>query len=203
MAEDTGRFLTIVGDFKYVDYNGDGQINDLDKIVAKNPYTPAITWTASFGMNYKNWHAMVDFYGISATSYPMRQGGMFYLYPFSQNKDNAYTLHANHWTPTNTNPEWPAVHSMATDQYNYQANSFAIIDGQYTRLKNVSIGYRLDTRKAKLAGIKEIDFNLTGTNLITWTPMKLGGDPEGFNMGVDFGAYPMMKRYALQVRMLF
>ncbi len=199
----TGGFSPIVGDFKYVDYNGDGQINDLDKIVAKNPYTPAISWSANFGASYKNWNARIDFYGISSTSYPMRQGGMFYLYPFSQNKDNAYTIHADHWTPTNTNPTWPAVHEQATNQYNYQANSFAIIDGRYTRLKNLSIGYRLDTKNMKLAGVKQINLTLTGTNLVTWTPMKLGGDPEGFNMGVDFGAYPMMKRYAFEIRLMF
>ncbi len=198
-----GGFSPIVGDFKYVDYNGDGQINDQDKIVAKNPYTPAISWSANLGAIYKNWNVRVDFYGISSTSYPMRQGGMFYLYPFSQNKDNAYTIHADHWTPENTNPIWPAVHEQATNQYNYQANSFAIIDGRYTRLKNVAIGYKLDTRDMKFAGIKQVEFTLTGTNLATWTPMKLGGDPEGFNMGVDFGAYPMMKRYSFEIRMMF
>ena len=198
-----GGFSPIVGDFKYVDYNGDGQINDQDKIVARNPYTPAISWSANLGAMYKNWNVRVDFYGISSTSYPMRAGGMFYLYPFSQNKDNAYTIHSNHWTPENTNPIWPAVHEQATNQYNYQANSFAIIDGRYTRLKNVAIGYKLDTRDIKFAGIKQVEFTLTGTNLATWTPMRLGGDPEGFNMGVDFGAYPMMKRYSFEIRMMF
>jgi TonB-linked SusC/RagA family outer membrane protein len=196
-------FAPIVGDFKYVDYNGDGRVDASDKIVSKNPYTPTLTWSSNLAIIYKNFDARVDFYGISSTSYAMRQGGMFYLYPFSQNKDNAYTIHANHWTPENTNPIWPAVHSQATNQYNYQNNSFAIIDGRYTRLKNLSIGYKLNTSNMKFAGIKEVAVKLTGTNLITWTPMKLGGDPEGFNMGVDFGAYPMMKRYSFEVKLMF
>ncbi len=193
----------IVGDFKYLDYNGDGTVNASDKIVSTNPFTPAITWGANFTAIYKNWTARVDFYGISSTSYPMRQGGMFYLYPFSQNKDNAYTSHANHWTPTNTNAEYPAVHSTATGQYNYQANDFAIINGRYTRLKNVAISYKLVADPLKKIGVKQADLTLTGTNLFTWTPMKLGGDPEGFNSGVDFGAYPMMKRFTLGVRLTF
>lgn len=193
----------IVGDFTYVDYNGDGRVDASDKIVSKNPYTPELTWTTNFAVIYKNWDLRADFYGISSTSYPMRQGGMFYLYPFSQNKDNAYTIHANHWTPENTNPIWPAVHSQATEQYNYNSNSFAIIDGRYSRLKNLSIGYRLNTEKMKFAGVKEVALKLTGTNLFTWTPMKLGGDPEGFNMGVDFGAYPMMKRFSLEIKLMF
>ena len=194
----------IVGDFKYIDYNGDGAVNASDKIVAANPYAPAVTWGLNLAAIYKNWTARVDFYGISSTSYPMRQGGMFYLYPFSQNKDNAYTAHADHWTPTNINATYPAVHSVATDQYNYQANSFAIIDGRYTRLKNVAISYKLDMPALGKVGVKQVDLTLTGTNLLTWAPgFKLGGDPEGFNSGVDFGAYPMMRRFTFEVRLLF
>jgi len=193
----------IVGDFKYLDYNGDGTVNASDKIVSDNPFTPAITWGANFTAMYKNWTARVDFYGISSTSYPMRQGGMFYLYPFSQNKDNALTIHGDHWTPTNTNAAYPSVHSTATGQYNYQANEFAIIDGKYTRLKNVAISYKLVADPLLKVGVKQVDLTLTGTNLFTWTKMKLGGDPEGFNSGVDFGAYPMMKRFTLGVRLTF
>lgn len=48
-----------------------------------------------------------------------------------------------------------------------------------------------------------MDISLIGTNLFTWTPFKLGGDPEGFNSGVDFGAYPMLKRITAELRMSF
>jgi len=194
----------IVGDFKYIDYNGDGTVNASDKLVAANPYAPAITWGLNLAAIYKKWTARVDFYGISSTSYPMRQGGMFFLYPFSQNKDNAYLSHADHWTPDNRDAQWPAVHAVATDQYNYQANSFAIVDGKYTRLKNVAISYNLDMPALSKVGVKQVDLTFTGTNLLTWTPgFKLGGDPEGFNSGVDFGAYPMMKRFTFEVRLTF
>jgi len=193
----------IVGDFKYIDYNGDGTVNDLDRIVPRNPYVPAFTWGANLAAIYKNLTLRVDFYGIGSTTYAMRQGGMFYLYPFTQNKDNAMVQQANHWTPDNRNAEWPAVHSLATTQYNYLGNEFSIVDGRYTRLKNVAISYRLEANPLQRVGIRQMDITLTGTNLATWTPFKLGGDPEGFNSGVDFGAYPMMKRFTLEVRMTF
>ncbi len=193
----------IVGDFKYIDYNGDGFVNDLDRIVPRNPYVPAFTWGANLAAIYKNLTLRVDFYGVGSTTYAMRQGGMFYLYPFTQNKDNAMTAQANHWTPDNRNAEWPAVHSMATAQYNYLGNEFSIVDGRYTRLKNVAISYRLEKEPLQKVGIRQIDLTLTGTNLATWTPFKLGGDPEGFNSGVDFGAYPMMKRFTVEARMTF
>ena len=113
------------------------------------------------------------------------------------------TAQANHWTPDNRDAVWPAVHSMATDQYNYLGNEFSIVDGRYTRLKNVALSYKLEGDRLQKVGIRQMDLTLTGTNLATWTPFKLGGDPEGFNSGVDFGAYPMMKRFTLEVRMTF
>ncbi|MFZ1271605.1 MAG: hypothetical protein WAR98_11710, partial [Bacteroidales bacterium] len=161
------------------------------------------TWGANLAAIYKNLTLRVDFYGIGSTTYAMRQGGMFYLYPFTQNKDNAMTAHANHWTPDNRDAEWPAVHSVATSQYNYLGNEFSIVDGRYTRLKNVAISYRLANDPLQKVGIRQVDLTLTGTNLATWTPFKLGGDPEGFNSGVDFGAYPMMKRFTFEVRISF
>ena len=52
----------IVGDFKYIDYNGDGFVNDLDKIVPRNPYVPAFTQEQTAAI-YKNLTLRVDFYG--------------------------------------------------------------------------------------------------------------------------------------------
>jgi TonB-linked SusC/RagA family outer membrane protein len=194
----------IVGDFKYLDYNGDGTVNSQDRVVSTHPYVPEMTWSTSLEVGYKRLSLRADLYGISSAQFPMRQGGMFYLYPFTQNKDNAYLMHEDHWTPENTDPLYPAVHSLATNQYNYQINSFSVLEAKYTRLRNVSLNYRLDdNRILNSIGAQSATFTVTGTNLITWTPFILGGDPEGFNSGVDFGAYPMMKRFNFEIRLTF
>jgi len=194
----------IVGDFRYLDYNGDGTVNSQDRVVSTHPFVPEVTWSSSLELGYKDLSLRADFYGISSAQFPMRQGGMFYLYPFTQNKDNALLVHEDHWTPDNRDPLYPAVHSLATDQYNYQINSFSILEARYTRLRNLSLSYRLrDNRFLESIGVKAANFTLTGTNLFTWTPYWLGGDPEGFNMGVDFGAYPMMKRFNFEVKLIF
>ena len=148
---------------------------------------------------------MVDFYAISSTDYPMRQGGMFYLYPYSQNKETAMEVHADHWSPDNTNALYPNVHHQATSSYNYQINEFCVLDGKYARLKNARLGYQLQGPALKKLGVSKMDIFFTGTNLLTWTalPKGMGGDPEGFNWGVDFGAYPQLKRYSFEVRLTF
>lgn len=194
----------IVGDFKYLDYNGDGTVNSQDRVVSTHPFVPEVTWSGSVEVGYKSLSLRADFYGISSAQFPMRQGGMFYLYPFTQNKDNAYELHADHWTPDNRDPLYPSVHHLATNQYNYQINSFSILEARYTRLRNLSLNYQLnDNNMLRTIGAESATFTVTGSNLFTWTPFFLGGDPEGFNMGVDFGAYPMMKRFNFEIRVTF
>lgn len=193
----------IVGDLTYVDFNGDGNVNSLDRVVSENPFVPIFNWSTTLGALYKNWSLQADFYGISNTQYSMRQGGMFYLYPFSQNKDNAMVTHADYWTPDNRNASYPAVHYSADQQYNYQINQFGMVEGKYIRLRNARLGYKVEANVLNKLSIKAMDVSLIGTNLFTWTPFKLGGDPEGFNSGVDFGAYPMLKRFTAEIRITF
>lgn len=194
----------IVGDFKFLDFNGDGTVDGQDRVVAESPSIPNVTWNGTLGGGYKNLSVELNFYGISSVQTPMRQGGLFYLYPFTENKDNAYTAHANHWTPTNTNPEFPAVHAEASKQYNYQISDFSMVEGQYIRLRSVNLRYAIQSESIKKAtGIKSLELGVIGTNLWTWRKRKWGGDPEGSNFGVDFGAYPQMKRYTLELRAKF
>lgn len=203
MAAEAARVSPIVGDFQYLDLNGDGAVNESDYIVAEYPNAPAFTWSMKFGAYYKKWSLTADFYGISNVHYQMRAGGEFYLYPFSQNKDNALVAHSDYWTPDNTDAAYPSVHSEASYNSNYTRSSFANINGKYFRLKNLRLGYAFDLSNRKILGIKNIDLALTGTNLLTWTDYPMGGDPEGANSGTDFGAYPQMKRYSLEFRLTF
>ncbi|MEN3324479.1 TonB-dependent receptor [Mariniflexile soesokkakense] len=194
----------IVGDFKFLDFNGDGTVDTQDRVVAESPSIPNMTWNGTLSGGYKNLSLELNFYGISSVQTPMRQGGLFFLYPFTENKDNAYTAHANHWTPTNTNPQFPAVHAEASKQYNYQISDFSMVEGQYIRLRSANLRYAIQSETIKKAtGIKSLELGLIGTNLWTWRKRKWGGDPEGGNYGVDFGAYPQMKRYTFELRARF
>ncbi len=78
-----------------------------------------------------------------------------------------------------------------------------MIDGQYIRLRNVRLGYTLKSDFLDKLSIKNVNFGLTGTNLLTWSRRGWGGDPEGFNFGADFGAYPQMKRYSFDLSIEF
>lgn len=193
----------ILGDLRFLDYNGDGNLDAQDRVVSEYPLTPLVNWNTTLGFDYKNWSVSAQVYGISNVSLPMRQGGMFYLFPFSQNKDNAYTSHGDHWTPDNRDALWPTPHSQAVNQYNYRISQFSMVDGQYVRLRNVRVSYKLEADFLSRLGVREMNISAFGTNLATWRKRSWGGDPEGFNFGQDFGNYPQLQRYTLEVRAFF
>jgi TonB-linked SusC/RagA family outer membrane protein len=195
----------MVGDQKFLDFNGDGQIDENDRIVAKYPYTPTYNWNANLGFNYRNWTVQATFYGIANNNFQARQGGMWYLYPFAQGKNNSLTVHQDRWTPDNRDPSFPTPHAHAEGHYNHRSSSFSSLNGQYIRLKRALISYRLQSEGLTSSlGIDQIQFSLTGSNLWTWTKLPYGGDPEGGNYaGQDFGAYPIQRTYSLKTQIQF
>ena len=78
-----------------------------------------------------------------------------------------------------------------------------MVNGQYIRLRTARLGYRVEGDLLDRLKISEINLGLSGTNLWTWKKLDWGGDPEGFNFGADFGAYPQMKRFTFEVGINF
>lgn len=74
-------------------------------------------------------------------------------------------------------------------------HSWAVEDGSYIKLSNVTFGYTLPDKLVKKIGINRLRAYVTGSNLFTITKYS-GLDPEVSTMsslltpGVDFGAYP-------------
>lgn len=192
----------IVGDLKYIDFDGNGLIDAEDGVVGEYPWEPERFYNGTFGGNYKNWSLEFSVYGISNTQRMVRGGGEFFLFPFTQQRNNAYEVHADHWRPDNISPSFPTPHFEANNHYNYYNTQFAMLDGQYFRLKHVRLAYRFEDLFSKL-GVSNVELSLIGNNLYTWRKREWGGDPEGFNFGEDFGSYPHMKRYSLEIRVAF
>lgn len=93
----------------------------------------------------------------------------------------------------------------AGDQY---IHSWAVEDGSFLKLSNVTLGYTFPARWVKKAGLASLRLYATGSNLFTWTPYT-GFDPESSTMGnsltpgVDFGAYPRSRSYVCGINVTF
>ncbi|RNC66576.1 TonB-dependent receptor [Proteiniphilum sp. X52] len=74
-------------------------------------------------------------------------------------------------------------------------HSWAIEDGSFIRLSNVSMGYSFPKQITDKLSVRNLRLYVTGNNLFVWTKYS-GYDPEvstrgnGLTPGVDFGAYP-------------
>jgi hypothetical protein len=77
-------------------------------------------------------------------------------------------------------------------------NEFAVTDASWTRLRELSLAYRLDSDMIKKIGFESIQFSLTGRNLALWSKIK-GIDPDvsqfgsGLAKGVDYFTNPSSK----------
>lgn len=87
-------------------------------------------------------------------------------------------------------------------------HSWAVEDGSYIKLSNVTLGYTLPSKLVRKVGINRLRAYVTGSNLFTITKYS-GLDPEVSTMsslltpGVDFGAYPRSRSVVFGVNVTF
>jgi hypothetical protein len=93
-----------------------------------------------------------------------------------------------------------------TGGFSYYPHSWAIEDGSFIRLNNITIGYTLKP-KVKI-GITKLRLYLSGNNLAVITDYS-GYDPEvsvrssGLTPGLDYSAYPKSRSYIFGVQATF
>ncbi len=186
------------GDIKYVDQNGDGVINDLDRVRTDFNFVPKAYFGFGASVSYANFDANFLFQGTSGRSITIQQ------LVNAGNTNNGFLnqFSVNRWTPDNPGAPYPRL--LLTDRGNNTATSdFWIRSGDYIRLKNVEIGYSLSPSFIKKLKIRQLRFYASGLNLLTFD--KLGDlpiDPELPESGYN-SSYPYMKIYSFGVNLKF
>ncbi|ARS39441.1 hypothetical protein CA265_07160 [Sphingobacteriaceae bacterium GW460-11-11-14-LB5] len=186
------------GDIKYVDQNGDGIINDLDRIRTDFNFVPKAFFGFGASVSVKNFDINFLFQGTSGRSITIQN------LVNSGNANNGYLsqFSVDRWTPQNPGAAYPRL--LLTDRGNNTANSdFWIRSGDYIRLKNVELGYSLPSSFTRKLRISQLRFYVGGLNLLTFD--KLGDlpiDPELPESGYN-ASYPYMKIYSLGMNLKF
>lgn len=197
------------GDIKFVDVNGDGQINGDDRDFLGNPL-PDVTTGLTLGMNYKNFDVSLFFQGMFGNEvYDLtRYTGDFY----NQSQYNKNSRILNAWTPENTNTDIPRV-SMDDPNNNVRPSSYYVQDASFVRLKNLKIGYTVPQSVLSKISFQSLYIYAQATNLFTITGYD-GIDPEvglqsyssdyrNLDMGVDRGIYPLSRTFTLGINASF
>ena len=190
------------GDIKYKDINGDGQVDQYDKVAIGYTTIPEINYGFGLSIGYKGFDASVFFNGVDHVS---RQIGGSNLYGASSSpqltgqvfKDVA----KNHWTVENQNTSapYPGLGTTRSNN-NVQTSDYWTRDMSFLRLKNAEIGYTFPKKWTKKAGIQALRLYVSGTNLLTFSGFKLW-DPE---LDTAYGTkYPITRNISLGLNINF
>ncbi|MGN7205637.1 TonB-dependent receptor [Pedobacter sp. SAFR-022] len=190
------------GDVKFFDKNGDGQINNLDRVNLGSPF-PDFEYGLGFNANMHNFDLAVFFQGSQGNKI---YNGLAQDLQSTNLQMNYAKSTLNAWTPTNQS-NIPRV--VANDpNLNSQTSSRFLEDGSYFRMKTVQLGYTLKDDFAKKLKISSFRTYVSADNLFTITNYSgfnpdLGRTGSIFDRGVDYGhvAYPLARTISLGIQL--
>lgn len=181
---------TLPGDIKYVDQNGDGVINDDDRVFLGDPF-PHYNYSIMITLNYKNWDFMA--FGEGVGKKLGRLNGLEGYPVIMDGKGNnlgtprQYYMD-NRWTPETPRSRFPRVWTGSTT--NDELSDVWLSDMSYFRIKSLQLGYTIP----KIGNaFKDMRIYLNAQDAFTFTSWE-GLDPE--RQGGS-GDYPRMATYSL------
>jgi TonB-linked SusC/RagA family outer membrane protein len=187
----------IPGDIKYRDVNGDGIVNDFDRVAIGYSTIPEIQYGVTLDLSYKSFDLSVLFQGSAHSSVYFDEFGYV---PFDR-QGTALKEQLGSWTPENAaTATYPRI-DIGANANNTRLSTFTQQDGDYLRLKNAEIGYTFSQDLLKKVGLKRVRVFANGQNLHTWSKIKFV-DPEYGNGGIG-NTYPQQKVYNFGVKLDF
>lgn len=110
------------------------------------------------------------------------------------------------WSTNNPTSDIPLVYESKEASYRIYSDFF-LEDGDFIRLKNVTLGYTLPKNVCTKLGISNWRFYISGQNLLTLSKYT-GFDPEvGGNglstKGIDNGSYPVSSQVRIGTQLTF
>ncbi|WP_395063941.1 SusC/RagA family TonB-linked outer membrane protein [Flavobacterium sp.] len=185
------------GDFRWVDNNGDGTIDDNDKTYLGTSI-PKYTYGLTLNADYKGFDIMIFTQGAGGNK--IFQG----LRRLDIGNANYQTVALSRWTGEGSSDSFPRLTTNDTNGNFTKMSDFYLQKGDYLRLKLVQIGYSLPKSVSKKINADRIRLYVTGENLMTFTKYT-GYDPEigGGVFGVDKGFYPQARTFMFGANLQF
>ncbi|MFT3948741.1 MAG: TonB-dependent receptor [Agriterribacter sp.] len=186
-----------LGDLWLNDTNGDGKIDGQDFRRIGKSSSPRFTYGIPFGLEFKGIRldALVQGAGtrdVYLGTYLMGAEGVGRI-NFAFQKD--------FWTPDNTDATFPrAGNSSMNSNNNYVSSDFWLKDAHFVRLKSLTLAYNLK-RIWKTDIFSDLSVHVSGTNLLTFSPVTKYFDPELADLNNFF--YPVNKTYSVGIRVGF
>jgi TonB-linked SusC/RagA family outer membrane protein len=190
------------GDVKFLDSNGDGQINNEDRVNLGSPF-PDFEYGLGFNANYASFDFSMFFQGSQGNKI---YNGMEQALQSTNIEINYSRVLLDAWTPTN-HSEVPRLISSDPNNNNVTSSRF-LENGSYLRMKTLQLGYTLKEGFAKKIKITSLRTYISADNVFTITKYTgfnpdLGRTGTILDRGVDFGhvAYPLARTFSVGVQL--
>ncbi|MCF6224026.1 MAG: TonB-dependent receptor [Flavobacteriaceae bacterium] len=190
------------GDIRFKDNNGDGVINDGDRVFIGNPF-PDLTFGLSANASYKNLDFAMFWSGVSGNSI---YNALLYDLDGMTRLFNGSTAMLDRWTGPGTSNTIPRALGAPR---NVSVSDRFVEDGSFVRLRNLAVGYTIPLKNELISKFRVY---FSAQNLITFTEYS-GLDPEvGFAnpgnqrndlLGIDTGNYPTPVSYTFGLQISF
>lgn len=194
-----------VGDYMYVDTNGDGYISEADRTAIANP-EPKVFGGWSNTLSYKNFTLSMLF--------QYQLGGDAYYNTMSESASGAIgmsilrEMYGNTWTPDRTDAKYAKLMWMPSVYTNTQANDRYVYSNSYFRLRNITLSYTFEPAWLERLHVSGASVFFTATNLFTITDWP-GLDPDmaatnAFTKTTETkDVYPMSRSFSFGLKLQF
>ena len=194
-----------VGDYMYVDTNGDGYISEADRTAIANP-EPKVFGGWSNTLSYKNFTLSMLF--------QYQLGGDAYYSTMQESASGAIgmsilrEMYGNTWTPERTDAKYAKLMWMPSAYTNTQANDRYVYSNSYFRLRNITLSYTFEPAWLERLHVSGASVFFTATNLFTITDWP-GLDPDmaatnAFTKTTETkDVYPMSRSFSFGLKLQF
>ena len=198
-------YTWLAGDIKYADLNKDGKI-DYGARTVSNPgdmriignKTPRYKIGINLNLAYSNFDFAAFFQGVLKADYDPAGSQVFNPFPGNE-WGIPYKYAMNYWTPQNPNAYFGRPRFAGHG--NEQTQTKFLQNAAFVRAKQLTLGYTLPKTLLSSWKLQRIRVYVTGANLVTFTSLFKGFDPEIVNYQGVFQTYPINKSvsFGLQV----
>jgi TonB-linked SusC/RagA family outer membrane protein len=192
--QNSSNFFFGPGDVKFVDLNGDGELDAGSRLLDDHGdleiignSTPRYEYGLRLGADYKGVDLSVFFQGVGS-----RQvwGDGFLVIPGYHSSDGAMpqAIAGDFWRPDRTDAFYPAPYNLngSNNANNIQRQSRYLLNMAYLRVKNITLGYSLPQQALNHIMLKQARIYLSLENFFTFDKLRgLPVDPEvisGYSM---------------------
>ncbi len=204
------------GNVKIVDLYEDGKIDSNDLTVIGNN-EPDFIWGLNNRFSYKGFDLNILIQGA--------QGGKVFFAGARQmdvgvSGTNQYSRWVRCWKPEYSESDNPLPETTVDLSWdgktpnpygnNPRYNDTWVYDATFIRIKNITVGYNLPKDLCRRFGIDNVRIYVMGDNIYTRndypgvsTETNSYGDDIVTEPGVDYGTYPLTKKYSLGINVTF